>query len=83
MPPRQHDHESEHCWCGPDLRQICPECDGEDPERFSCWRCKADTLGPGWVEPYDDQVPLVVQHKDAGAQHDELTLVVERDASQR
>lgn len=83
MNPRPHDLESERCWCGPDLRQICPECEGEDGDRQRCWRCKADPIGPGWVEPYDDDRPILIIHKDAGVQQDEATLVVERDASQR
>ena len=58
------------CWCNPQFRQACPECEyGEGlagvAEVFpgqalvvECWRCD----GLGLVEPYDDLEPKIVVH---------------------
>lgn len=63
MSARSHHTDSADCWCQPDLRQICPECEAADNVRASCWRCKADPLGAGWVAPYDDERTTVIIHR--------------------
>lgn len=58
---RPHEEDNEHCWCGPDLFQVCPECEREVAnEGPPCWRCNRK----GLVEPYDEDFPMVIVHKD-------------------
>ena len=56
---RQHDVDSEHCWCGPEVMQLCLQCGGE--ERVGCWKCDGRGLEP----EYDDTFPAVIIHREA------------------
>jgi hypothetical protein len=51
---------SEMCWCGPLIRQVCPESPSKGDCAADCWRCE----GTGWVEPYDDTLSIAILHKE-------------------
>lgn len=55
------DHEdSETCWCGPEVLQVCPESQGPGEECGpGCWACE----GRGLVAPYDEEAPVLVSHR--------------------
>lgn len=48
------------CWCNPEVSQVCPECEESEVAPPDCWRC----AGRGVVEPYDDDLPCIVVHRD-------------------
>lgn len=62
-------HQGPNCWCHPEKRQSCPECEnGEGLDgvgavikvapAVACWRCD----GHGLVEPYEDG-PTILVHR--------------------
>ena len=69
MSLRWREHVDDDCWCKPTEYQVCPECD-DDPDavirtgkviaKKDCWRCSGD----GLVEPYDDDTPRIIVHRE-------------------
>jgi len=52
-----HSIESDHCWCHPVVKQVCPECNGD--KTVPCWKCKGQRL----VDEYDSSLPAIVIHR--------------------
>lgn len=62
---RRHDTSGTDCWCGPDVREVCPEC-AEAETSAGCWRC----WGVGAIpceDParYDGPYALMVVHRES------------------
>ena len=66
---KPHDTNNSDCWCGPDVLQICRECDGNGwvplggDESIMCWKCEGQGLEP----VYDDRLPAVIVHQGGKA----------------
>lgn len=57
--------DSADCWCGTTLLQVCPACEHEvDPPTW-CRECS----GTGTVPKYDDNLPIIVVHRDRKVKH--------------
>ena len=62
---KPHDTNSADCWCGPDVLQICRECDGNGwtlafgDDGIECWKCEGRGLEP----VYDYSLPAVIVHQ--------------------
>lgn len=58
---REHDTNSDKCWCGPDLWQVCPEWSGVPGDVCApgCWACD----GSGLVAPYSDENDTIIVHQ--------------------
>lgn len=47
------------CWCKPEFKQVCSESNCRGICKPDCWKCS----GEGLVEPYDDDLNLLLIHK--------------------
>ncbi len=56
----EHETDNEHCWCQPEVLQVCPECDEDHIPTPGCWRCG----GRGLVPEYDETQCSVIVHRD-------------------
>ena len=48
------------CWCEPEYMQVCPESDERGNCVDGCYRCG----GRGLVRPYDDTLPMLIEHRE-------------------
>lgn len=59
----EHDTTGAWCWCEPELKIVCPQCEELDEPNAECWECD----GEGLVRCPDSAVldeRLVVVHRD-------------------
>lgn len=54
-----HDLDSPHCWCGPDLVILCPEC-CDEARGVTCWRCEST----GWLPAQADEEHRTIFHQN-------------------
>lgn len=51
--------KSEMCWCKPELKQVCSESNEHGRCKANCWSCG----GSGLVDPYDNDLNVLIIHK--------------------
>lgn len=56
---RQHLTDGTPCWCGPEMKKLCPQC-SDDGSRGDCWLCE----GLGLVPTATHEAADLVIHRD-------------------
>jgi hypothetical protein len=51
------------CWCGPEVRQLCPICSGDEEGRVSCGYCEGSGLVPAFTD--ETSYPTLITHNAA------------------
>ncbi len=41
---RNHVTEGGDCWCSPQFKAVCPECEDSRDPNPECWKCQGDGL---------------------------------------